>query len=224
MATVNSVEDLIRTLDENPEWLEALRARILTRELLEMPENLAQLTADVHALTARVDKLIVTMDARFERLEGRVTRIEHDMGQVRAGHARSLAEKFAPLIAGELGLNYTRRLDTAELFNIAKNSDTSDIPTNELRSFLRADVVIEATNEQDDDAHYIAVEVSYTADSRDSHRAIRNARYLAEFMGDANTHAVVASHRYDNEVANLIRQGTLSWFELTTGDMEVNGE
>ena len=224
MATVNSVEDLIRTLDENPEWLEALRARILTRELLEMPEKLAQLTADVHALTARVDKLIVTVDARFVRLEGRVTRIEHDMGQVRAGHARSLAEKFAPLIADELGLLYTRRLDTADLVNIARDADTSNLPTNELRSFMRADVVIEATRDQDDDAHYIAVEVSYTADRRDSHRATRNARYLAEFMGGARAHAVVASHRYDNEVSDLIEQGTLSWFELTTGDMEVNGE
>ncbi len=135
-----------------------------------------------------------------------------------------MAERFAPLIAGELGLIYTRRLDTAELVNIARDADTSSIPTNELRSFLRADVVIEAAGERDGNAHYIAVEVSYTADSRDSHRATRNARYLAEFMGGAHTHAVVASHRYDNEVADLIRMGTLSWFELTTGDMEVNGE
>ena len=255
MATINSVEDLIRAVDENPEWLEALRARILTRELLEMPERLAQLTADVHALTARVDALavrmdeltarmdaltarvdalaarmdelvvtIATMDARLDRLEGRVTRIEHDIGQLRAGHARSMAERFAPLIAGELGLRYTRRLDTAELVNIARDADTSSIPTNELRSFLRADVVIEAASEQDGDAHYIAVEVSYTADRRDSHRATRNARYLAEFIGGAHTHAVVASYRYDNEVANLIQLGTLGWFELTASDTEVNGE
>lgn len=262
MATINSVEDLIRAVDENPEWLEALRARILTRELLEMPERLAQLTADVHALTARVDalavrmdeltarvdalavsldaltarvddlaakmdELVVTsakMDARIDRLEGRVTRIEHDIGQLRAGHARSMAERFAPLIAGELGLRYTRRLDTAELVNIARDADTSSIPTNELRSFMRADVVIEAVGEQDSDAHYIAVEVSYTADRRDSHRATRNARYLAEFIGGAHTHAVVASYRYDNEVANLIQLGTLGWFELTASDTEVNGE
>ena len=238
MATINSVEDLIRAVDENPEWLEALRARILTRELLEMPERLAQLTADVHALTARVDALAVRMDeltarvddlavkmdARFVRLEGRVTRIEHDIGQLRAGHARSMAERFAPLIAGELGLRYTRRLDTAEIVNIARDADTSSIPTNELRSFLRADVVIEAAGEQDGDAHYIAVEVSYTADRRDSHRATRNARYLAEFIGGAHTHAVVASYRYDNEVANLIQLGTLGWFELTASDTEVNGE
>ena len=248
MATINSVEDLIRAVDENPEWLEALRARILTHELLEMPERLAQLTADVHALTARVDALAVSlnaltvrvdalavrmdelvvtsakMDARIDRLEGRVTRIEHDLGQLRAGHARSMAERFAPLIAYELGLRYTRRLDTAELVNIARDADTSSIPTNELRSFLRADVVIEATGEQDGDAHYIAVEVSYTADRRDSHRAARNARYLADFIGGAHTHAVVASYRYDNKVANLIQLGTLGWFELMASDTEVNGE
>ena len=173
---------------------------------------------------ANLNNLAATMNARFDRLEDGFSRIERDVRYLMYGYYLSLAEKFAPLIADELGLLYTRRLDTADLVNIARDADTSSIPTNELRSFMRADVVIEATSEQDDDAHYIAVEVSYTADRRDSHRAIRNARYLAEFMGGAHTHAVVASHRYDNEVANLIRMGTLSWFELTTGDMEVNGE
>ena len=164
------------------------------------------------------------MDTRFDRLEDEFSRIERDVKFLMYVYYLDMAERFAPLIAGELGLIYTRLLDTAELVNIARDADTSDIPTNELRSFLRADVVIEATSDQDDAAHYVAVEVSYTADGRDSHRATRNARYLAEFIGGAHTHAVVASHRYDNEVANLIERGTLSWFELTTGDLEVNGE
>ena len=42
MTTINTMEDLIRLLDENPEWLEALRSRLLTRELLEMPQTLAR--------------------------------------------------------------------------------------------------------------------------------------------------------------------------------------
>lgn len=42
MTTINTIEDLIRLLDENPEWVEALRARLLTRELVEMPQTLAR--------------------------------------------------------------------------------------------------------------------------------------------------------------------------------------
>lgn len=182
------------------------------------------MATNTDAHMAGLDEIAITIDAKFDRLESRFSRIERDVRYLMYGYYLSMAERFAPLIAYEIGLHYTRRLDTAELVNIARDADTSSIPTNELRSFLRADVVIEAMGEQDDDAHYIAVEVSYTADRRDSHRATRNARYLAEFIGGAHTHAVVASYRYDNEVANLIQLGTLGWFELTAGDTEVNGE
>ena len=36
MATINTIEDLVQILDDNPRWLEAIRARLLTREVLEM--------------------------------------------------------------------------------------------------------------------------------------------------------------------------------------------
>lgn len=55
MTTINTIEDLIRLLDENPEWVEALRARLLTRELVEMPQTLA--------------RFIETTNLRFDALE-----------------------------------------------------------------------------------------------------------------------------------------------------------
>ncbi len=45
MATFNTIEELIQILDENPNWLEALRARLLTRELLELPQRHAEFVA-----------------------------------------------------------------------------------------------------------------------------------------------------------------------------------
>ena len=45
MATFNTVEELIQILDENPRLLEALRARLLTRELLELPQRHAESVA-----------------------------------------------------------------------------------------------------------------------------------------------------------------------------------
>ena len=37
MTTINSQEDLLRALRENPEWKEAVRALILGEELLQIP-------------------------------------------------------------------------------------------------------------------------------------------------------------------------------------------
>lgn len=47
MSTINTMEDLIQILDEHPEWLEALRTRILTRELLDLPHNFAMFVAEM---------------------------------------------------------------------------------------------------------------------------------------------------------------------------------
>ncbi len=39
MATIDTIEDFIRVMDENPKWLEAVRARLLTSELLALPQR-----------------------------------------------------------------------------------------------------------------------------------------------------------------------------------------
>ena len=58
MATINTIQDLLRLLDENPEWVDALRARLLTQELLELPERFSQFT---EAADNRFDKLEITL-------------------------------------------------------------------------------------------------------------------------------------------------------------------
>ena len=49
MTTINTIEDLFKLLDENPQWTEALRARLLTRELVQWPETLSHPTDDADA-------------------------------------------------------------------------------------------------------------------------------------------------------------------------------
>lgn len=57
------------------------------------------------------------------------------------------------------------------------------------------------------------MEVYYTADGRDTGRAIRNAGYLTRFTGDPARPAV-ASIRNDREIQNLIDNGQVYWYEL----------
>ena len=57
--TINSIQDLVRVLDEHPEWVEALRVRLLTRELLELPQRLADFVA--------------AANQRFEAIEARLS-------------------------------------------------------------------------------------------------------------------------------------------------------
>ena len=92
------------------------------------------------------------------------------------------------------------------------SNDTVDLETGDLRSFRLADLVIEAAD-GDETTHYIAMEVSYTADRRDTGRAIRNAGFLTRFTGHP-AHPAVASIRNDRGIQDLIDSGQVYWYEL----------
>ena len=151
----------------------------------------------------RVDTRLDRMDARFDRMEG-------DNAFLKGREAQTVARNQAVLIAHDLGLEYVRILTETDLFRISRQAEGS-LPANELRSFRRADFVIEAV--QDSETVYIPVEVSFTGDHRDSDRALRNAELLSRFTGKPAV-ATLASFRNDRHVAGLVESGALQWYEM----------
>lgn len=87
---VQDFQDLLRLLDEHPEWQAELRRRLLTDELLELPallrriaegqartdEQLAILTARVGTLTERLEALTARVDSIAERLDTLTDRVD----------------------------------------------------------------------------------------------------------------------------------------------------
>ena len=80
MTTPNPISEILEALENNPEIEEALRQRILTRELLALPEQVAQLTATVadmaRVFEQRLSALEAKQDATDARFDGRA-RIQH---------------------------------------------------------------------------------------------------------------------------------------------------
>ena len=62
MVIIHTTEDFIRAMDENPEWLEAVRARVLPREVLELPRRLEELRAVVERLAATQNRMLATQN------------------------------------------------------------------------------------------------------------------------------------------------------------------
>jgi exonuclease VII small subunit len=240
MTTINTIEDLLRLLDENPQWVEALRARLLTRELMELPETFARfvetttqaLTAlkegqdrlreDVDALKEGQDRLREDVDALKEgqdslkegqaRLESGMERIRNDIGTLRGEHARTVTLREMGLLAHNLGFTITKVLTSDELVSLTRSSDTTGIPPNELSSFIRADIIAEATDSFDNPC-YVAIEASFTINGRDTRRTMRNAEYLARFTGDP-AYAVVSGVHIDDRVVGLTQSGEVIWHQL----------
>ena len=83
MTTINNIEDLIRLLDEHPEWAEALRARLLTRELLELPAVLARFIQETNERFDRVERRLDHLEADVAELKTDVAELKTDVAELK---------------------------------------------------------------------------------------------------------------------------------------------
>ena len=220
------MEDFIRVLDENPSWRDAVRERVLTRELLELPERFAEYARENNA---RLDALerefqlvreeLAIVKAQLAALERRMGRFERDMGRLRAWHAAVIARDQSDIIAEDLGCEKIRTLSIGDLIRMARAADTTGVLANDLRSFRLADLIMETVRYDTRETCYIAVEISYTVNGRDTRRAIRNAGLLRDFTGE-DAFAVVAGVRKDDRVDADIAANRVMWYALDDEDME----
>lgn len=109
MVTINTSEDLLRALRENPEWKEAVRREILTEELMNLParfdrfveeqvrfnEEQRRFNEAQLQFNSRVDQFMVRTDNRFARLED-------DIANFRSDYARTNAIREAEAIADDM--------------------------------------------------------------------------------------------------------------------------
>ena len=210
--TIQTIEDLMGVLDDHPGWLDALRARVLPREVLELPRIVSNLAGNTDQRFDRVDQ-------RMDKFEQRMDRLENDMGVLRGAHARNAAIEYADDITDELGLDMVRVLRGAEIRTLARSKGTKDIPANDLRSFRAADLIIEARDGKGETC-FVVVEVSFTANGRDTHRAIRNAGLMSRFTGK-RAYPVVTGLRRDDGIRRAIASGDVYWYQLAPEAFEV---
>ena len=103
MTTVNDFVDILRIIREQPEWGDALRSALLSKEVLELPQRLAEFAE--------------TFNGRLDRIEGDVTGLKGDVAELKTGQARlegdvsELKSDVAELKAGQARLEG----DVAEL-------------------------------------------------------------------------------------------------------------
>ena len=227
--TMQIVEDILRLMDERPEVLEAVRARVLTRELLEMPERLTRLEATVADLvvtarehtailkehTRRLDGIDTRLDGIDTRLDGkpRVNRTDGRFGSLRGRDLELNANDLMDDIAIEAG-DYTvvEKLTVRDLYKMHREADTEGISNDDLKSFRVGDVIMRV-EDGDGETCYIAVEASYTADDRDTDRASRNAKFLTRFTGHPAL-AVIASVHLDRRIEWIVESDEFFWYEM----------
>ena len=219
MTTINTSEDLLRLLREDAHFYEQARRLILTDELINLPERFAAFAARVDDFIAkqerfneRVDDFIAEQRSINQEQQTANQRVERILADLRGSLTVRICRQNSDNIAATLGLSVVDHLTPAALRAMVRSSRPADATDGDLQSFYRADLIASALN-QDDNEVYLAVEASFTADTRDTRRAIRNANLLSDLTGRP-THAVIAARHIDNDIRDEIQSGAVHWYEL----------
>ncbi len=210
---INNQQDILRALDTDPAFREAVRRHLLTDDLINLPEKFAAFATSQQAFNQSLREDV-------QSLREDVQRIAADVGDLKGNVAGRAAWDRHDDILAQLDFTLVTMLSNADLNNLANRSDTTGIHRSDLLSFYRADLVMEALD-HDKNTHYVAMEASYTADARDTDRLTRNAGFLTRFTGQP-AHAVIASRQNDYAVQRLVENNTVHWFQLTDVDLQPN--
>ena len=91
MVTINTTDDLIRALLEQPEFLQAARNLILSQELIDTPNRLDRISEQIAELframaqtDRRLEEYIANTDRNVELFNQRFDRLESDMAEVKS--------------------------------------------------------------------------------------------------------------------------------------------
>ena len=221
---IHTFEDILRILDDHPEWVEELRARLLTRELLELPDVFAKFVSETdrrfEEINRRFDALAADTNRRFDEHSRDIRKLQDDVGILKGAHARNVAARDYGWMTRNMGLLPVRILPINEVDEFAIALREMGVARNEFESFRLADMLIEAAD-ADGETRYIAVEVSFTVDERDTGRAMRNAAYLAELTGKPVRAAVVGAN-VDDRVRALVQSGEVYWHQFSDRDLQAD--
>ena len=199
MTTINSIDDLLRLLDENEEFLAAVRHKILTEELIKLPHEFDEFKKDTKKNFDRIDRRFDRVDRRLDSFRGYA--LEDAMAsQLRQRVGRLLNLKRVRVIWQARRL--VQPLRRSENFHDSLEAALSDgrISDSEYTRIEDTDLVVTALRNSDDSRVYIPVEASGTINDDDIYRARQSAGILNNMY---NEDAIPAVYGYTIEAPQI---------------------
>lgn len=228
--TVEDFNDLVRLLEQKPEWRAALRRLVLSEEFLALPERIDQLREQsekdyqrllkaqedsgqrISALAESIDVLRQTIaemgsrtDQRLAGLESDVRVLKVDMGYVKG---ESLERKYWDRAAAYLAriASRVRPLASPELADLLETArEDGRITPGDWDQLLACDVVARGRARVDRCEVYLVAEVSWVVDASDVQRAHARAALLERATG-VRSWPVVAGKSITPEARQRARQ------------------
>ena len=182
MADINTQQDLLRLLRDDPEFKEEVRRIILTEELLNLAPRLDRIEGTLLQITDLVGD--VKGDTVELKLEKNIVPILSTRLELRRG---SLVKGGAPTAA-------SHEFEDA----IYDAYEEGKVTQRERSRVNDTDAIVRAVSRISKRQVYVAVEASYAIDDEDVKRAHRTAEILAKVFTDADVMPVVYGKTIDS--------------------------
>ncbi len=190
MTTPNLITEILEALDNNPELKEALRQRILTQELLALPEQVAQLAATIANMAQVFEQRLAALEAKQEAMQGQLNNLTGtDYERLAVRRAPRLVRRHLGVQNAEVMMAINRQNGRTITDLINEAAQTRAITEDDADDLDRADIILQG-NSLEGDGVYVVAEVSITIDETDVDRAHQRARILRN-ASRAVAHAAV---------------------------------
>ena len=202
MMEIHTLEDVVRILQEHPEWRDRLRDVLFTEEEKQVPDRLARVEAALDRLTqshqqalARLERLEASVEklweshqqllqevrelrAAVDRLTSWLEKLDTEVGKWR-GYTLEL--RFHQRASAILGY-YVKRPRVVDLGLFVEDLIDSGVPLEDKdrKEVLQIDELVSAKHPHTGEPIYIAVEVSWMIFPEDIERISRRAAILTE--------------------------------------------
>ena len=208
MTTVNDFVDILRIIREQPEWGEALRSALLSKEVLELPQRLAEFAENTNKRLANLEGDVAELKSGQARLERSFARMEGEFGNIKGDtYELKVGTNIASIASQHLNLRGIRVLkglraadDMAFLDLLFAAEDRGDITRAERGDASNVDIVVQGRRNEDQATLYVVLEVSRTAADNDINRAVERSQILHRATGREALPAVVCAHKDEARV------------------------
>ena len=207
MTTPNAAEEFMRSLDQNPEIEQELRRRLLTQELLDLPNTVGKLATDISEMRDIFDRRLTSLESQQSENTEQLNSIQQTLNTLDGRVANTTGSDYErratrcvpSLLSRYLRLSRIQALHSSlqetapflvEMINKALTAH--DITDHEADDLEQAGIIVSAHNV--DGAHtYLVTEASVTIDDTDIDRAHRRAQMLQSFAGRLVIPAVIGA-------------------------------
>ena len=189
MTTINTIEDLARILRDQPTWAEALRALLLTQELLDLPGRFDRFVEAQREFNRAQQETNRLTDQRLNAIEGQIGNLQGGQYE-RTVRTKALARSMIALgfEVPYVALNQDGLTDPRLTSAIAQAIRDGLVSQDGCADLFEADIIISA-----EDNRHAVFKVSLTADRDDIDRAKTRSGILAAITEGAVTPVVITS-------------------------------